>query len=179
MSYRILLTEKELMCRGPCQARGGGASCFSGRGIDSFLESFKVEARQDLLLNLECGGLLQELRDASNQDRDAQAVADVWLRAYNTTFITLFDRGLLAHLFVVDEIPEAAQPQLDAMAAEVDAYNYVEPVAEAPAPVVQIDPVTQCVTDFHEMGSNAFKVKYLTNQRNRPIYEACIDRGLL
>jgi hypothetical protein len=88
-------------------------------------------------------------------------------------------RGLLTHLIVVDEVPEAAQAQLDAMAAEV-ASSTVEPVEEVVAPaVVQIDPVAQCRIDFREMGSAQFMQKYLNNQKNRPTYEAAIDRGLL
>ena len=50
-------------------------------------------------------------------------------------------------------------------------------LAEAVAPVVQIDPVTQCVTDFHEMGSSKFSAKYLKDTRNRPIYEAAVAAG--
>ena len=88
-------------------------------------------------------------------------------------------RGLLTHLILVDEVPEAAQAQLDAMAAEV-ASSTVEPVEEVVAPaVVQIDPVAQCRIDFREMGSAQFMQKYLNNQKNRPTYEAAIDRGLL
>lgn len=65
------------------------------------------------------------------------------------------------------------------MAREVAAHN-VEPVAEVVAPVVvQIDPVALCVKEFNEMGSAQFKRKYLDDRRNRPIYEAAIDRGLL
>jgi hypothetical protein len=98
---------------------------------------------------------------------------------YNAPFVTLYDRGLLTHLIVVDEVPEAAQAQLDAMAAEV-ASSTVEPVEEVVAPVVvQIDPVAQCRIDFHEMGSAQFMQRYLNNQKNRPTYEAAIDRGLL
>ena len=122
---------------------------------------------------------MQELYDASSEARDADAVAAVWMGVYNAPFVTLYDRGLLTHLIVVDEVPEAAQAQLDAMAAEV-ASSTVEPVEEVVAPVVvQIDPVAQCRIDFHEMGSAQFMQRYLNNQKNRPTYEAAIDRGLL
>jgi len=115
---------------------------------------------------------MQELYDASSEARDADAVAAVWMGVYNAPFVTLYDRGLLTHLIVVAEVPEAAQAQLDAMAAEVS--STVEPVEEVVAPVVvQIDPVAQCRIDFHEMGSAQ------NNQKNRPTYEAAIDRGLL
>jgi hypothetical protein len=117
---------------------------------------------------------MQELYDASSEARDADAVAAVWMGVYNAPFVTLYDRGLLTHLIVVDEVPEAAQAQLDAMAAEV-ASSTVEPVEEVVAPVVvQIDPVAQCRIDFHEMGSAQFMQRYLNNQKNRPTYEAAI-----
>jgi hypothetical protein len=85
--------------------------------------------------DLELGNtVLQELYAASNQDRgDADAVAAIWLRVYNQCFVTLFDRGVLESLLVVDEVPSQAQAQLDAMAREVAAHN-VEP-AEVAAPV--------------------------------------------
>jgi hypothetical protein len=140
----------------------------------------KLQERMQAFADLELGAaLMQELRDASNEARDADRVADTWMKAYNQTFITLWDRGVLTHSIVVDDIPDAAQAQLDAMAAEVDSYNQVEEVAEYVAPVAPIDPVTLCVQEFHELASSQFKAKYLNNQRNRPIYEAAIDRGLL
>jgi hypothetical protein len=140
----------------------------------------RLQERMQAYADLETGAsVMQELSEASNQHRDADAVAAVWFKVYNESFITLYDRGLLANLIVVDAIPEAAQAQLDAMAAEVEAYNHVEPVAEVVAPVVQIDPVTQCARDFHEMGSSQFAAKYLKNTRNRPTYDAACERGLL
>jgi hypothetical protein len=140
----------------------------------------RLQERMQAYADLEMGAsVMQELSEASNQHRDADAVAAVWFKVYNESFITLYDRGLLANLIVVDAIPEAAQAQLDAMAAEVEAYNHVEPVAEVVAPVVQIDLVTQCARDFHEMGSSQFAAKYLKNTRNRPTYDAACERGLL
>ncbi len=142
----------------------------------------RLQERMQAYADLELGNaVLQELYAASEEDRDADAVAAIWFKVYNQSFTTLWDRGLLNHLLVVDQIPAKAQAQLDAMVAEVAAYS-VEPAAEAEvaAPVeVQVNPVTQCVTDFHELGSRQFKAKYLNNQKNRPIYEAAVDRGLL
>ena len=146
-------------------------SCFDLNNLQEAMQAFA-----DLELGKQ---VMQNLYDASEEDRDADAVAAVWFNVYNESFVTLYDRGLLTHLIVVDEVPEAAQAQLDAMAAEVEAYNHVEPVAEVAAPVVQIDPVTQCARDFHEMGSSQFAAKYLRNTRNRPTYDAACDRGLL
>jgi len=52
-------------------------------------------------------------------------------------------------------------------------------VQEVVAPVAPIDPVDVCVRDFHELGSNAFKTKWIANTKNRVFYELAIDRGRL
>jgi len=142
--------------------------------ILSCFELDKLQERMQAYADLEMGkAVLQELYAASEEDRSA-----IWFKVYNESFIMLYERGVLAHLKVVDELPEAAKAQLGAMADDVDYYP--EPEAKVAAPVVvQIDPVTQCVTDFHEMGSSAFKKKYIDDTRNRPIYEAAIARGAL
>jgi hypothetical protein len=81
----------------------------------------RLQERMQAYADLEMGAsVMHELSEASNQHRDADAVAAVWFKVYNESFITLYDRGL-ANLIVVDAIPEAAQAQLDAMAAEVKA----------------------------------------------------------
>jgi hypothetical protein len=145
------------------------------------LSCFDLEKLQERMMayaDLEMGkSIMQELAAASEQDRSADAVAQVWFKCYNESFIMLYERGVLAHLKVVDELPEAAQAQLAAMADDVLA-NYPEPEVAAPV-VVRIDPVDQCRIDFHEMGSSAFKRKYIDDTRNRPIYETAITRGVL
>jgi hypothetical protein len=145
------------------------------------LSCFDLNRLQDAMsafADLEMGrSVLQELYRASEQPRDAEAVAQKWVEIYNTIFVTLYDRGVLK--FVVEDVPAEAQSQLDRMADEVASYNPVETEEEVVAPVVQVDPVAQCVKEFHEMGSNQFRAKYLNNVKNRPIYELAVDRGLL
>ena len=113
----------------------------------------------------------------ANPDRIFMEACELSL---NRAFLTLWDRGALTRLLIDEEIPEQAQRDLNRIVAAVEAAQ-PKPVVvqEVVVPVAPIDPVEVCVREFHEMGSNAFKVKYLTNQRNRPIYEAAIDRGLL
>jgi hypothetical protein len=122
--------------------------------------------------------LAEASRNAHNPDA---AVIDAFKRIYTRTFITLYDRDVLAPFIVVEVIPDGAQQQLNAMADEVESYRRSKAAAQQTpvTPVVVEDPVAVCVREFHEMGSNAFKTKYLNNYKNRPVYEAAIDRGLL
>jgi hypothetical protein len=98
--------------------------------------------------------------------------------SFDKAFITLWDRGALHPLLVVDEVPARAQQNLDVMAARVEAARPA-PKAQAVMPSPPADPVDVCVKDFHEMGSKAFQAKYLSNTNNRRFYEAAIDRGLI
>jgi hypothetical protein len=142
----------------------------------SVFDLSKLQDAMQAFADLEMGkSVLHELYRASEQSRDADAVAQKWMQIYNTAFVTLFDRGVLK--IVVEDIPAEAQAQLDRMADEVASYNYVEPEEEVIVPVVQVDPVDVCVRDFRELGSNAFKSKWVTHQANRRFYEQAIASG--
>ncbi len=101
--------------------------------------------------------------------------------ALDRAFLTLFDRGALKKLFIVDEenLPARAQRDMDRIAARVEAAAPIAPAAPVAPPPPPADPVDVCVKDFHELGSSAFQRKYLSDTRNRPYYETAIDRGLL
>jgi hypothetical protein len=122
-----------------------------------------------------------ELTTASQDTRNPDAaVMAAFDRLYTRVFVTLYDRGVLAPFIVVDDVPEGAQRQLDAMTEEVESYRSRKDARQqAPvAPVVVAEnPVDRCIQDFHEMGSNAFKAKYLSNTKNRGYYEAAIADG--
>jgi hypothetical protein len=110
--------------------------------------------------------------NAENPDRDMIEAVEM---SYNRAFITLWDRGALNRL-LLDEIPEHAQRGLDRIAAAVEAAKPA-PLREVVVPAVPVDPIELCVREFHEMGSNAFKRKYLDNRNNRVHYEAAIEAG--
>jgi hypothetical protein len=122
----------------------------------------------------EDGELAAAAQDENNPDA---AVMAAFERLYSRIFITLFDRGVLAHLIVVDQIPEGAQRQLDAMVAEVESHRSTKTkVQQRPVTTTVVeDPIAVCVRDFHELGSNAFKTKWVTNTRNRPTYDAAVE----
>jgi hypothetical protein len=110
--------------------------------------------------------------NGENPDRDMIEAVET---SYNRAFITLWDRGALNRL-LLDEIPEHAQRGLDRIAAAVEAAKPV-PLREVVVPVAPADPIDVCVREFHEMGSDAFKRKYLDNRNHRVFYEAAIAAG--
>ena len=99
--------------------------------------------------------------------------------ALDRAFLTLFDRGALKKLFIVDEenLPVRAQCDMDRIAARVEAAAPKAPAAPVAPPPPPADPVDVCVKDFHELGSAAFSKKYLSNQNNRVHYETAINAG--
>jgi hypothetical protein len=127
-------------------------------------------------LEADGGAIEQAMRDDVNPD---MAILKACELAYSRAFITLYDRGALNRLLVVDEIPASAQAQLDQMAREVESAGPAPVVQSVAAPVVVEDPISRCVRDWHELGSDAFRKKYISDTRNRKFYETAIDRGLL
>jgi hypothetical protein len=97
-------------------------------------------------------------------------------RSYDRAFLTLWDRGALDRLLVEDEIPEQAQRDMNRIQAAVEAAKPAPP-KEVVVPVAPVDPIELCVREFHEMGSDAFKKKYLDNRNHRAHYEAAIAAG--
>jgi hypothetical protein len=121
------------------------------------------------------GELVAASQDPVNPDR---AVMDTFMLIYSRIFLKLWDRGVLEPIMVLEEVPESAQEQLDSMVKEVEAHTQTNAaVQQAPAPVVVEDPITTCVREYHEMGSSAFKTKWINNTKNRAHYEAAIDQG--
>ena len=110
-------------------------------------------------------------------DREERLAAAIEL-ALDRAFLTLFDRGALSSLLVLEEIPPRGQKAMDRIASRVEAAKPTPKVQVAPPPQ-PVDPVAQCVKDFHELGMQAFKQKYMNDTRNRIFYETAIDRGLI
>jgi hypothetical protein len=128
----------------------------------------------------EDGELTAASQDPRNPD---QAVMAAFIKLYTRIFITLWERGVLAAFIVLDDddkIPVSAQRQLDAMADEVESYK-TRKTARQQAPIATVvvaqNPVDVCVREFHELGSNAFKTKWLNNSKNRVYYEQAIEAG--
>lgn len=98
--------------------------------------------------------------------------------AIDRAFLTLFDRGALKKLFVVDEenLPARAQRDMDRIVANVEAAK-PKAVVQVVPPAPPADPIDVCVKDFHELGSKEFLAKYLSNVHGRKHYEAAIDAG--
>jgi len=104
--------------------------------------------------------------------------------SFNIIFLILFDRSALDRLLAVDETTTESEQQVERMREEVAEYEsnqrarQQEAAANAaePEPIVE-DPHDVCVRDFHNLGSAAFRAKYISNTANRHIYEACVSQG--
>ena len=144
-------------------------SCFrDGEGgiwdvISAYLTTEPTDP--DILKAMDCNG--------ENPDRDMMEAVEM---SFNRAFITLFDRGALNRLLLEDEIPEHAQQDMDGIQAAVEAAKPAPP-QEVVVPVAPVDPVDVCVREWHDMGSDAFKKKYIDNRNNRVHYEAAIAAG--
>jgi hypothetical protein len=148
------------------------------REILSIFDLPSLQAAMQAYVELESadedGELAAAAQDENNPDA---AVMAAFERLYSRIFVTLLDRGVLAHLIVVDEIPEGAKRQLDAMVAEVESHRSTKTAVQQRlvTPTVVEDPIAVCVREFHELGSNAFKIKWVTNMKNRPVYDAAVE----
>jgi hypothetical protein len=111
--------------------------------------------------------------NGENPDRDMMGAVEM---SYNRVFITLFDRGALNRLLIGDEIPEHAQRDMDRIQAAVEDAEPA-PLREVVVPVAPADPIDVCVREWHELGSDAFKKKYIDNRNNRVHYESAIAAG--
>jgi hypothetical protein len=180
---------REIIARTSEQWRSKNKELFSCFDQDKLWE--RIGAFTDLEPDADFGKVLKSLTYGESTRRNVmvaaisemgpdqgELLANALELSLDRAFLTLYDRGALTSLLVLDEIPQRAQRDLDRIAARVEAAKPkpVVQVAAAPAPV---DPVAQCVEDFHEMGMQKFKAKYMNDTRMRIHYETAIDRGLL
>jgi hypothetical protein len=98
--------------------------------------------------------------------------------SFDKAFLTLWDRGALASLLAVDDIPARAQQDLDRIARNVAASTPAPKVAVAAPPPVE-DPVKACVRAFHELGSKEFQALYVNNAHGRKHFDEAVSRGWL
>ena len=103
-------------------------------------------------------------------------------RAFEYSFVELYNRGALARLQLVDALsPEAMSEWIRLSRSVASTTTQSAPVAqEVPAaPPAPLDPVEQCAADWKEMSTAQFKRKYVSDTRMRPYFDAAQERELL
>jgi hypothetical protein len=120
------------------------------------------------------------------ENQQFSAVIRAIEHSFNVIFLTLFDRGALDRLLVVgqNETTDEAEAEVVRMRQDVHEYESEQrarqqeaaAIAAEPAPII-VDPIDQCVADFHAMGSAQFKGKYLNNVHGREYYDSAIAAG--
>jgi hypothetical protein len=119
-----------------------------------------------------------------NKDDQLDQIGKAARHSFEKIFITLFDRGVLDRLLAVSEVTDEAEAEVVRMRRDVAAYESEQralqqqaaAVAAEPTPII-VDPIDQCVADFHSMGSAQFKAKYLNNVHGREYYDSAIAAG--
>jgi len=158
-------------------------SCYDSAKLRSLMGTFsEIETDVNPVRDLLNEKGLHELpeRDQFN------TVIDAVEHSFNLIFLTLLDRSTLGRLLIVSEaeITDEAEKQLSKMRQDVHAYEANQrarqqeaaAIAAEPETVVE-DPQDVCVREFHNLGSAAFRAKYISNTANRHIYESCVSQG--
>jgi hypothetical protein len=161
-----------------------GASEFRANALN-LLSCYELEGEFGLYSTL--GNFIQtknamtaEIAEAV-ADGDEIALVDAFRRAMENAFTNLVQKGALKRLQLVENWPAEADAEYERMrrsASATLATNAVPVAAKAPvAPVVRETPVETCAREFRELPSNAWKSKWLNDQRNRPIADQAVAEG--
>jgi hypothetical protein len=154
-------------------------SCFDSTKLRSVMGTFsEIETNVNPVKDL----LNEDAFASLPEQQQFSAVIKAIKHSFDVIFLTLFDRGALR--LVVDQVTDEADNEVEKMRNEVaeyeaeklEAQQQAAAIAAAPVEIV-IDPVAQCVADFHAMGSAQFKAKYLNNQHGREHYNSAIAAG--
>ena len=95
--------------------------------ILSIFDLPRLQEAMGAYVELESPGEDEDLIAASQDERNPDAaVMDAFQRLFTRIFITLYDRGVLAPFMVLEDIPDGAQRQLDAMVDEVESHPSAE-----------------------------------------------------
>jgi hypothetical protein len=186
LAQEKVVTREEIMDEGlqsirSCEKEFSNVlSCYDAAKLRDLMQTLQQ------LENVDCLRNVTSRPGFCDQSKDDQldAINKAVRQSFEKVFITLYDRGALDRLLVVDETTNEAEEEVVRMRNDVRSYeqDQVERQQEAAAfaaqPVEAIeDPHDLCIREFHELGSAAFKAKYLSNQNNRRVYENCVSQG--
>jgi len=148
----------------------------------NFFSIFELEGPNGLyatlLTYINRKGLLPEAVAAINEGDTGEFLLAV-IRSLEFALYELYMRGALSRIMLVDEIPELALQDYFKLSASVRSQPEPEPVAAPVAPAPPVDLIDLVVEDWKNLGSAAFKTKYMSNQRNRPLYDRAVREGRL
>jgi hypothetical protein len=103
------------------------------------------------------------------------------LRITQRAFLTLLNRGALDSFNRFPEGPGSlAQQELDAMNLAVNGEALIpDATGDSSTKDLTPDPIAECATDFHVLGSKDFKQKWMSNSDRRAIYDTAISQGAI
>jgi hypothetical protein len=117
-------------------------------------------------------------------DGDGIVLIQAFQRALEQSFVELLEKGALKRIQLSENwTPEATveYARLRRSVATTKAANATPVAAPVPAvtvPVVPVETLTEaCAREWKELSGDQFRVKYLNNRNNRPIYEQALSEG--
>jgi hypothetical protein len=117
---------------------------------------------------------------------DELALIQAFQRAMEYAFVHLCEKGALDRIQISENwTPEATveYARLRRSVATTKAPNAAPAAAPVPAvtvPVVPAEtPVEVCAREWKSLSGDQFRIKYLNNRNNRPIYEQALSEGII
>jgi hypothetical protein len=123
------------------------------------------------------------------QDGDEVSLLQVLIQAMEVAFVTLYEKGALARLQIVDALPSEAVREWLRMSQRVSSASSTSVAASpseppAPEPVV-LSPIEQVALDFRgdkangvpPMPSHVFRRTWINDRRRRPVYDQAVTEG--
>jgi hypothetical protein len=172
----------------PRQFTGNDARLYAERGAQQFLSEYgnllscytlqgEFGMWKTLETYLQTMGLGNAVTEAV-EDGDADAYTRGIFIAQVNAFATLFQKGALARLQIVEKLPDLAVEELGKLLKYVSAKSSsVAPAVKTEPQIIALTPTEQCARDYQDLGASAFKTKYLTNQNGRKVYEQALAEG--
>jgi hypothetical protein len=115
------------------------------------------------------------------QDGDEVALLQVLIKAMELAFATLYEKGALARLQIVEALPAEAISEWLSMSQRVGPTSpAAAPASVEETPAVRVvteTPVEVCAREFRKLPSQAWKRKWLDNRKNRPAADQAAAEG--
>lgn len=169
----------------PHQFTGDGARRYAETGAQQFLGEYgnllscytlqgEFGLWQTLQTYLVTMGLGAAATKAVEEGNVSAYINSIFVAQVNA-FAALFQKGALERLMVVERLPDLAAEELSKLLKYARAKSSsVAPVVPQP---VALAPTEQCAQDFKDLGSSAFRSKYISNQNGKKIYERALAEG--
>ncbi len=140
----------------------------------ALMELLALQTQEDGFYNADA---LNESVRFGDRVATTRILVDTLAFAFYALFVN--SRSALHRMQITETIPAEAAQQLQWLVEKfAKPAPEVEPVA-AVVPPTPANPIEECVSDFHKLGSSQFRTKWMASTKNRPIFERATAEGRL